>query len=160
MQKLIENMIENGELGPEFSSKIEELEAEMRSHLIMYQDDYKMVVGLEEAPEVEVSSVRKMYSLLYRILESTMNPESVSDRIINHGMEGFDLVDALNALYDFLPEGTKIDLLSVFLEAEFENITDLNIDLLQGDDETLVDSAGLDKLLQVKVDLEDSEETL
>jgi len=68
--------------------------------------------------------MRKMYNIkvqLENLNGSDNMSEIAKEGLINIGIEGLDIVDAINALGSVLPKGTVFDVLSAKLEGIFEN---------------------------------------
>jgi len=58
---------------------------------------------------------RKMYEIQFRITDSP-DGETPDPRLINIGLEGINIIDAIMALETVLPEGTEVDIYSAKLE--------------------------------------------
>ena len=58
---------------------------------------------------------RKMYEIQFRIT-SAPEGQTPDPRMINIGLEGINIIDAIMALETVLPEGTEVDIYSAKLE--------------------------------------------
>lgn len=69
---------------------------------------------------------RKMYEIQFRIT-SAPEGETPDPRLINIGLEGINIIDAIMALESVLPEGTEVDIYSAKLEQLMRVTDDGNI---------------------------------
>ena len=68
--------------------------------MVQHTEDYEFALGIKPKPERPAK--RKLYAIHYKVLASTTNPESVTDRVINFGVEGENILDATDYFLRFV----------------------------------------------------------
>ena len=119
MKNLIKKLVEAEKVPASFLDNVDELTALIAQGLENHSEDYEFALGLKKREEAP--STRKLYAIHYKVLASEINPESVTDRVINFGCEGTNVLDAtIYFLENILQKGTEVDIVKVELEQTFE----------------------------------------
>lgn len=116
---MVEDLVEDNLLPEVFMQHVDGLRNLIAKSLIQHTENYEYALGIKTPPPRETT--RKLYAISYKVLASETNPESVSGRIINFGVEGANILDATDYfLSSILAKGTEVDIIKVELEQTFE----------------------------------------
>jgi hypothetical protein len=123
-EHMIEDLVEEDLIPEAFIKHVPKLRTLFSRSLVQHTEDYEYALGIKERPELP--GTRKLYAVHYKVLASTTNPESVTDRVINFGVEGENVLEAVDYFLRFvLAKGTEIDIVKVELEQTFETAEDV-----------------------------------